>query len=301
MQFLIRSENLSAKKIIVTGGSGNLGRWTVRALSEAGHDVLSLDRAEPPERLCETRVADLSDIEALQDAFRGADAVVHLAAWQSPDEAPHDEVFRNNVSATYNVLKAAADAGVRRVVHASSVAAYGFLYAPKMWPPDYLPLDEDHPCRPRDPYALSKIFGEQLADSFVSTGGASVVSLRLSGVNFDLTYESLPERWKDPGRKMGTFWSYVDVRDAAESCRLAVEADLGGHEIFNIAAETSRYPEPTSELVERYLPGVKIKDGFEGRWGGLDVARARDRLGFEARHVWEDYLENWRTREDSNL
>ena len=67
MQFLIRSENLSAKKIIVTGGSGNLGRWAVRALSEAGHDVLSLDRAEPPERLCETRVADLSDIEALQD------------------------------------------------------------------------------------------------------------------------------------------------------------------------------------------------------------------------------------------
>ncbi len=282
---------MTASRVVVTGGSGNLGRWTVRALVEGGHDVLSLDRAETSDSLCETRIVELADFDALLAACRDADAIVHLAAYQSPDEAPHDEVFRNNVSATYNVLKAAADAGVRRVVHASSVAAYGFLYAPEMWKPDYLPLDEDHPCRPQDPYALSKIFGEQLADSFVAMGGASVVSLRLSGVNFDPTYETLPERWKDPGRRMGTFWSYVDVRDAAESCRLAVEADIAGHEIFNIAADSSRYLQPTAELVGRYLPGTTIREGFTGNWGGLDVTRARDRLGFTARHVWSDYID----------
>jgi nucleoside-diphosphate-sugar epimerase len=118
----------------------------------------------------------------------------------------------------------------------------------------------------------------------------SFASLRLSGVNFDPTYKNLPERWKNPGAKLGTFWSYVDVRDAAESCRLAIEAGIKGHEVFNIGAETSRYLEPTSELVKTYLPETKIKDGMTGHWSGLDSRRARDRLGFAARHLWQDCI-----------
>ena len=281
---------MSKGKIVVTGGSGNLGSWTIRALIEAGYEPLNLDAAAPRDRICESWVADLTRSGDLYEACKGAEAVVHLAAYQAPYMAADSEVFRNNISATYNVFKAASDRGVRRVVHASSIAAYGFLYAPEMWAPDYLPLDENHPCLPKDPYALSKIFGEQLADSFASMSATSFASLRLSGVNFDLTYKSLPERWKDPGAKLGTFWSYVDVRDAAESCRLAIEAKINGHEVFNIGAETSRYLEPTTELVEKYLPGTKVLDGRTGHWSGLDSRRARDRLGFTARHLWQDYI-----------
>ena len=82
----------------------------------------------------------------------------------------------------------------------------------------------------------------------------------------------------------------MDARDAAVACRLALEAPLSGHDVFNIAAPTSRYPEPTDELVRRYIPGTKIKEGYSGHWGGLDVTKAAELLGFEAVHGWRDYL-----------
>lgn len=281
---------MSKGKIVITGGSGNLGRTTVQTLLDGGYEVLNLDVVPPRERICESWVADLTQTGDLYEACKGADAVIHLAAHQAPFMAADAEVFRNNIAATYNVFKAASDMGVRRIVHASSVAAYGFTYAPEMWNPDYLPLDEEHPLTPKDPYAFSKVFGEQIADSYVNMCDMSVVSLRLAGVNFDLTYESLPQRWEEPGARLGVFWSYVDVRDAAESCRLAVEADITGHEAFNIAARNSRFPTPTTELVEKYLPGTTIKYGVEANWSGLGTSKARDILGYTDKHVWEDHI-----------
>ena len=281
---------MAKSKIVITGGSGNLGRWTVQTLLDADYEVLNLDVVPPRERICESWIADLTQTGDLYEACKGADAVIHLAAHQAPFMAADAEVFRNNMSATYNVLKVASDMGVRRVVHASSVAAYGFTYAPEMWSPEYLPLDEEHPLTPKDSYSFSKVFGEQIANSYVSMFDMSVVSLRLAGVNFDLTFESLPARWAQPGARLGTFWSYVDVRDAAESCKLAIEADITGHEAFNIAAKNSRFQTPTTELAERYLPGTNVKYGVKGCWSGLDTSKARDMLGYTDKHVWEDYI-----------
>jgi nucleoside-diphosphate-sugar epimerase len=278
-------------KVVVTGGSGRLGQHAISHLLEHGYEALSLDIVPPREPLCDSWLCDLRRSGDLYEAFRGADAVIHLGAYQAPNLAPDSETFSNNVTATYNVLKAAVDLGVPRVVCASSIAAYGFLYAPKIWTPDYLPLDEAYPCRPQDPYALSKVFGEQLADSCTRYSDITVVSLRFSGVNFDPTYGELPRRWADPGLRMGTFWSYVDARDAAVAFRLALEGPLSGHEVFNIAAPTSRYPEPTDELVRRFIPDTKIKEGYSGHWGGLDVTKAAEMLGFKAAHVWRNYLD----------
>lgn len=277
-------------KTVVTGGSGQLGSFTVRALIDAGHEVLSLDRVRPAAPLCESWICDLTRAGDLYQAFKGASAVIHLAAYQAPGLAPDSETFSNNTTASYNVLKAASDSGVRRVVMASSIAAYGFTYAAKMWSPEYLPLDEDYPCAPQDPYGLSKITGEKLADSFVSHTDTSVVSLRISGVNFDLPYGSLPQRWVNPGAKIGTFWSYIDARDAAIACRLATEAKIDGHLICNLSNDTSRYREPTADLIAKYLPGTKIRDGFPSHFGGLDNSRVKDILGFKAQHHWQDYI-----------
>lgn len=278
------------KKVVVTGGSGRLGHITIRELLAAGYEVLSLDMVPPRETLCESWICDLRRSGDLYEALRDAKAVVHLGAYQAPRLASDCETFSNNVTATYNVLRAATDLRVERVVLASSVAAYGFLYAPKMWAPEVLPLDEAYPCKPQDPYALSKVFGEQLADSFVLQSELTVASLRFSGVNFEPTFETLPERWANPGVKLGTFWSYVDARDAAVACRLAIETPLAGHRVFNIGADTSRYREPTAELIQKYLPGTRIKGGFSGAWGGLDCSRAKSILGFRARYVWQEYL-----------
>ena len=174
---------------------------------------------------------------------------------------------------------------------ASSVGAYGFLYAPKLWSPDYLPLDENHPSAPRDPYALSKVFGEQVADSFVAISNLTAISLRLAGINFDLAYQILAQRQKDQALRAGNFWSYLDPRDAAVAFRLAVETDLKGHEVFNIAAPRSRMREPTEELIQRFFPGVTIVgDGLNGNWSGIDSSKAERILGFKAQHGWENYL-----------
>lgn len=280
-----------SQKIVVTGGSGRLGQHVIRELLDYGYEILSLDRVEPPAKLCLSSIGDLTRYEDVRAALEGAGGVVHLGAYQAPGLAADAETFSNNVTAVYNLLHAAAEIGVRRVVLASSTAAFGFLYAPKPFLPDYLPLDEKHPCKPQDPYGLSKVVGETIADSFVSFHEISIASLRFPGVHFDLNYQSFAERWQDPGAKLGRFWSYIDARDAATACRLALEADLRGHQIFLAAAPTSTVREPTDELMRRYLPDVKkSRPELTGNWSGVDSAKARELLGFQAHHVWENYL-----------
>ncbi|HWO41976.1 MAG TPA: NAD(P)-dependent oxidoreductase [Candidatus Eisenbacteria bacterium] len=283
-------------KVVVTGGSGRLGRHLVRHLVERGYQVLSLDRAPPPEPLCPSWMVDLTRASNLYEALRGAGGVVHLGAYQAPNLAPDTETFANNITATYNVLKAAADLGVKRVVIGSSIAAYGFLYAPALWTPEYLPLDEHHPCRPQDPYGLSKKLGEEIADSFAVSHPMTISSLRLAGINFDPTFETFPQRWLEPEKRRNGFWSYVDVRDAVTACRLALERDHAGHEIFNVAAPTSAMREPTAELIRRFIPDLKrVNEGVTENWSGLDSSKAQKVLGLRCEHLWQDYLGRLKT------
>jgi nucleoside-diphosphate-sugar epimerase len=82
-----------------------------------------------------------------------------------------------------------------------------------------LPVDEAHPSTPQDSYGLSKVLGEQIADSIVSVQrGMTVSSLRFPGVNFDLSYESFRDRWRNPATRASGFWTYIDARDAAMTC-----------------------------------------------------------------------------------
>ena len=189
------------------------------------------------------------------------------------------------------MLKAATDLGVRRAVLASSVAAYGFIYAPRMPTPDYLPLDEEHPCRPQDSYGLSKVVGETIADSFARLAPIAIASLRIAGVSFDPTFQRYVERWAAPTERLGGFWSYVDARDAAVACRLALETPLQGHQVFNVCAPTSLMREPTDELIRRYVPDLpRTKPGLSGNWAGMDPTKAERVLGFRAEHLMERYV-----------
>lgn len=163
------------KKIVVTGGSGRLGQQVITDLLSHGYEVLSLDRVPPPKKRCVSWMTDLCRPGDLYQALHGAYGVVHLGAHQAPNLVPDSETFSNNVTASYNVLKAAAHLGVKKVVMASSTAAFGFIYARRPWTPDYLPLDENHPSKPQDPYGLSKLVGEQIADATVAAHPAMTV------------------------------------------------------------------------------------------------------------------------------
>lgn len=280
------------KKVVVTGGSGRLGQFVIRELLAHGYQVLSLDRVPPREKLCPSWIADLRNPSDLFEALKEAHGIIHLGAYQAPNLAADAETFGNNVTATYNVLRAAADLGAKKVVVASSTAAFGFIYAKKLWAPNYLPLDENHPSKPQDSYGLSKVVGEQIADSIVTVQKAMTISsLRFTGVNFDLSYESFRDRWRNPATRASGFWTYIDARDAAETCRLALEAKFQGHEVFIASAPLNCMIQPTLELVGKYLPrGAKIRKVSGTHWSCVDSAKARRVLGFKPKYAWQDCL-----------
>jgi nucleoside-diphosphate-sugar epimerase len=280
------------KKVVVTGGSGRLGQFVVRDLLARKYQVLSLDRVPPREKLCTSWLVDLRHSGDLFEAMRDAYGVIHLGAYQAPNLAPDAETLSNNVTVTYNVLRAAADSKIKKVVLASSTAAFGFIYATKLWAPEYLPLDEDHPSLPQDSYGLSKVLGERIADSIVALHPEMAVSsLRFPGVNFDLSYESFRERWRNPATRASGFWTYIDARDAATTCRLALEAKFQGHEVFIASAAKNCMIQPSVELIKKYLPkGAKIRKAAGTHWSCVDSSKAGRMLGCKPEHLWQDYL-----------
>ena len=287
-------------KIVVTGGAGRLGRYVIKELIGHGHEVSSIDMVVPAEQACPSFVVDLAEVRGLFSVFEGAQAVIHLAripfpytangfdpasrTWKTPDVAADAERFCHNVTISYNVLVASVEAGVKRIVSGSSLAIYGLYYPSCPNAPDYLPIDENHPLLPQDPYGMTKLMGENICDAFARKKKIQIASLRFAGISTDEQYPILLERRKDPlWRGTGALWSYIDVRDAAAACRLAVERDFSGHEAFNICAPKTIMQEPTSELVERYLPQVKlIKSGLKENWCGYDAGKAESVLGFRA-------------------
>lgn len=290
-------------RVVVTGGSGRLGQFVVRELFSHGHRVSSIDTIQPRECLCRTATIDLAKAHLLIAPFKNAEAVIHLArqrfpytesgfnsttqSWEMADIAGDAERFAHNVAITYNVLAAAHVSGVKKIVCGSSLAVYGLYYPVREISPDYLPIDEVHPRRPQDPYGISKLMGEELCQAFARRSDMQIASLRFSGIYTEAHRPLLIQRKQNPTiRGTGAFWSYIDVRDAARACRLALEATFSRHEAFNICAPTTIMDTPTRELVERYLPHVKrVRDGLEGNWCGYDTAKAERLLGFRAKHL----------------
>jgi len=288
--------------VVVTGASGLIGRHLAAELDVHGHSVVCVDRVAVPSSAGRFVKADLNDIEQLERVLRGADAVVHLAripfpytsdgydaitrTWRKPDHNGDAGRFNLNLAMTYNTLTAADAAGVRKIVIGSSFAVYGLYYPSRPLLPEYLPIDELHPRKPGDPYGLTKLLGEQLADAYASNGRTQIASLRFPGVSRE-SQHSIPERQKNPmARGIGGLWTYIDARDAATACRLAMEADFVGHEAFNICAPKTFMKTPTDELLRRYLAEVPCSmKGLDDHWAGYDSSKAQRMLGFEARYL----------------
>ncbi|MDP8977564.1 MAG: NAD(P)-dependent oxidoreductase, partial [Actinomycetota bacterium] len=292
-------ESGSGMRVVVTGARGKVGSVAVDALTAAGHDVVGVDRGAPVferPRPGEPRYmqADVSDAGDAFAVVRGAAAVVHAAALPEPTQNPPHTVFANNLLATFNVVEAAVRFGVRRLVNISSETVPGFFFAERGFLPDYLPVDEEHPVRPQDPYALSKHFGEQLADAAVRRSDLRCLSLRPSWVQHEGNYgRNLGPGVRDPGVLSPNFWSYIDVYDLADAIVLAVESDLGGHEVCYIASPDNATGRPFAELVARYygddappLGELEREDA-----SGISCAKARRLLGWRPSRSWRDYLD----------
>jgi nucleoside-diphosphate-sugar epimerase len=276
------------RKVLVTGGTGKAGRWVIAELLEHGYQVTNVDLR--PSNQVHTFQADLCDLGQVYGVLEGRDAVVHLAAIPWPGEHPPEVVFRNNVMSTFHVLQAACVLGIQKVILASSESALGFPFKFRSFNPLYLPIDEAHPLLAQDAYGLSKIMGEELGQGFARRDpGMSIMSLRFSFIQRPEDYAAeLRQAWADPERNSFNLWAYVDVRDVALACRLALECPHTGHAAFYIAAPDTLMREPTLELVNRFYPGVeRVAESFGGRMSPLDGSHAEQILGFKARYTWD--------------
>jgi len=278
-------------KILVTGGSGNVGTAVVAELGSAGHEVIVFDVKPPRSSGVNFIQGSVTEPECIEGAVDGVDAIVHLAAIPAPrpEIAPVD-FMRVNVTGTFNVLEAAGKRGVKKVALASSDSSLGFVFSTHRFSPEYFPIDEAHPLRPQDPYGLSKLIGEELCKAASRKYGISTICLRFCWVWFEDTFPQRAAILKgDPAALSKTMWGYVGVRDAAQACRCAVECDsaFGDDNAFFITAEDTYADTPSLELIRTYYPGVlRIADAYlhEAHKALFDISKARLLLGYRPQH-----------------
>ena len=286
-------------RVMVTGARGKVGRATGAALMEAGHDVRATDLLppvfeRPEEGEPDYFQANLTDAGDAFAAVRGAEAVVHAAAIPEPTRNPPHTVFQNNLMATFNVLEAAIRFGVSRFVNISSETVPGFFFPERQSLPDYVPVDEEHPIRPQDPYATAKYFGELLMDAAIRRSDIRCISIRPSWVQHEGNYErNLGSQVRDASVLSAGFWSYIDVYDLADAIVLAVQSDLPGHEVFYIASPDNVGGRPFEKIVREYYgDAVEIKTPLPREdASGISVAKAQKLLGYSPKRSWRDYLD----------
>ena len=267
----------------------------VADLTAHGHQVIGTDLVLPADDSvpAEFLRADLTDYGQAFEVLAGCDAVVHLANIPAPGLRPPAVTFNQNMTMNFNVFHAAAQAGLGRVVWASSETTLGL---PFDTPPRYAPVDEAHYPLPTSTYALSKVASETVAGQVAAWSGIPFAALRFSNILGPADYQRFPSYWDDPAKRKWNLWGYIDERDAAAACRLALDADLsaagrGQADSFIIAAADTVMTTPSAGLMRAVFPGAELRPGISENSTLLSIERARRVLGFEPAHSWRDHLD----------
>ena len=309
----------AGSRVLVTGGAGFIGSHLVESLIERGHEVCVLDNFATGHRdnLAAVRddieviEGDIQSYERVHNAIRGSELVFHEAALPSVPRSIQDPLTSTNVNVTgtLNVLLAARDEGVRRVVYASSSSIYGAN--------SELPKRVEMTPEPISPYAVAKLAGEGFCRSFSGVFGLETVSLRYFNVFgprqdplspyaaviprfIDAFLDEIPPTVYGDGEQSRDF-TYVD--NAVDATLLAADAEGVSGEIFNVACgERTSLNELLDEL--RAASGNQIEARHtdprpgEVRHSLADIGRTREKLGYEpavdvragVRRTFEDHL-----------
>lgn len=286
---------MAAERVVVTGGAGGLGRVVVERLA-ARHAVTVLDIVESPALPSGVRYVkgNITDYDCVRGVLAGHDTVVHLAAIPNPRTAPAPFTFNTNVQGAWVVMQAAEDAGVRRVAVASSDSVFGLSYNPPDWPPRYLPVDEEHPCRPTEFYSLSKWVTETIAQSYAARGKLEVLVIRPVHILFPAVYPEIATRGADPQNYH--FWAYVAPEDAAQAFERTTAIAYPGYNVFAIAAAEGLNTRPTLEMArERWganMPPVKRPEVYAANplASIVGIGKARKMLGYEPKVTWRELV-----------
>jgi nucleoside-diphosphate-sugar epimerase len=278
-------------RVVVTGGSGKLGRACVQDLLSHGYEVLNVDAVPPANENCPFVQADLTDFGQAFEILAGVDdrlgeieALVHLAAIPAPGKQPNAVTFKVNTLSTYNVFEASRRLNIRNVVWASSETVLGLPFDK---PPPYAPVDEDYAGRPETAYSLSKLLGEEMAKQFCRWDpDLKIIGLRFSNVMEPGDYARFPSFDADARLRKWNLWAYIDARDASQAIRRALEAPIRGAEIFVIANADTVMLRPNAELMAEVYPGVPLAQGASGNETLLSIEKARRLLGYQPQYSW---------------
>ena len=274
--------------IVVTGAAGRLGRRVVQLLVDQGREVRATDQVEADDLPAEFVRCELGDAGAVGDILRGAEAVVHMGAIPGPSRAEPRVIFENNVSADFNVMMSAAELGLRRVVFSSSAFGMGWAHDGNAFVPRYLPLDEEHPMMPFEPYGLTKQVGEDIGRMIARNSDTTVVSLRFTNVALPEVQAEFPWPAPTPENPLTlVMWAYADARDVAAAQVLALDAEIEEYEAFMLAQPSSRFTEPTIDIVRNNFGGrVEIREGLEGTSSVISTAKVQRMLGWRPLQDW---------------
>ena len=276
------------KRVLVTGASGRIGRHVVDALLD-DHEVTALDLA-PPVQDVPFIEGDVLNLETVRASMTGQDAVIHLAAIDLGVPAEPEGYFGVNVMGTWNAVQAAREAGIRKVVLASSISATGIGEIRPDFPPEYLPVDEAHAMKPAHAYGVGKLVVENIARGFALQGDMSITCLRPVAVIFESTLQRAVDRAADPGHP----WlaSYVTGEDTGRAFAAALDYDAPFDAMF-IAADDSASPVPTLErLAGVFGTASPVRDP---RWferdpqaSPIDATRAKQCLAWRPTSTWSE-------------
>ena len=302
------------EKVIVTGGAGFIGSHLAEELARRGYQVTILDDLSTGEMENIKELLKKGSVQFIQDSitnfsllkelFQGAIYVFHQAALPSVPRSVKDPLAASevNITGTLNVLLAARDNKVRKVVYASSSSVYGDTPT--------LPKKEDMVPHPQSPYAVSKLAGEHYCRVFQEVYGLATACLRYFNVygprqNPDSQYAAvIPRfiRWASEGSPLIIFGDgeqtrdFTFIADAVEANILAAESNASG--VFNIGRGKSITINELAKLVIK-LTGNNVEPVHqEPREGDIrhslaDISKAKT-LGYEPRYNLEEGLEETR-------
>jgi len=282
------------KKIVITGTAGLLGPYVVDHFLDKGYDVLSVDLNMPKELKCRHWTVDLNDLGQVYGMLQGAYGVVHLAAIPRADIYPNEKTFQNNIMGSYNIMEACAGLGIKKVVIASSECAYGLCFAKEDLVPEYVPVDEKHPAWTEDCYGIAKVAAEVAAEGMHRRAGTQIISFRLGNIIAPEMYNKMfPGFIHDTYIRMRNLWNYVDARDIATACRLAIEVDGLGAEVMNIGADDTCQAIKSIDLVKAEFPEITdIRSDINEYQPIYCNKKAKEMLGWKPVHFWRNYVKD---------
>jgi nucleoside-diphosphate-sugar epimerase len=293
-------------KVLVTGASGTLGPFVIRALMER-HNLVLMSR-EPPDPVFATFPWVQGDLNVFADcrrAVQGVDAIQHLAAQPWPVDhpalreraaaqgLPFDLTVKSNILGVYYLMQAAVEAGVGRVIMAGSNCAlgHGYRISQTPFPLQALPIDESHPAYPEDSYSYSKLAGEMLLASYTRAYGIRTYVTRPAAIcppqrRQQMARHAAPASGWDPW-----LWAWVGSEDVASAHQLLMEAPetLPPHDVYYLTADDTTALEPSAELIARFYPSLTpYAERLRGPQSLFSTRKLTQAVGWQHHTSWRE-------------